>query len=208
MMQTGVDSGRAAGMAAAIVDWRTPSPVPTDLDAYYLGLPSSFRPAHTSFQEIEELLLIRGMTPEIFYGWTERTPEGKLVTHTGLRDCVSIFGSSGAGGLDINTAQPGVMIAAGIPSDIVARIVRQRAVRPYKKEDLPALLQEHPSTSRLIVGGRTVYTLRSTARLKLANGQLSDLRRTVEAQVGRGEMSVNGKSWQILRWYDNAPRLQ
>ncbi len=203
----GTDPNRAASIAAAVVDWRTPAPDGGPLDPYYLSLTPSFRPAHASFQEIEELLLVRGMTPELFYGSTDRTPDGRLIFRPGLRDCVSVFGSSGSG-IDVNTAEPVVMQAVGIPADLVAAIVARRSVRPYKTEELPALIQASPSLQRLTVGGATIYTLRSTARLRTSDGTLTDIRRSVAAQAKLLTTPIYGRPYQIMRWYDNSPRVQ
>lgn len=202
LAQIVVDPQRAAAIADAVVDWRTPSTASPNNP----GLSPSLSGHHASFEQVEELMLVHGMTPELFYGYTERTQDGRLVSHPGLRDCVSVLASGG--GIDVNTAEPGVMLAAGIPPDIVARIVAQRRQTPYRQEDLPALVQQHPSLSRLTVGGGSLFTLRSTARLKLADGRLSDLSRTVEAQIALLSTPIHGLPWQILRWYDNAPRLQ
>jgi len=72
------DPALAQQIAAAIIDWRSGAgrdsggPAGSPFDAYYLGLNSSggptFRARHASFEEIEELLFVRGMTPELFYG--------------------------------------------------------------------------------------------------------------------------------------------
>ena len=58
-----------------------------------------------------------------------------------------------------------------------------------------------PGFPRLRIGGFTMFTLRSTARLRLGNGQLSDLRRTVAALVKFTPPS-NETPYHILRWYD------
>ena len=42
--------------------------VPPIFDQYYFTIAPTFRARHASFEEIEELLLVRGMTPELFYG--------------------------------------------------------------------------------------------------------------------------------------------
>src|SRR5262249_11856050 len=144
LVQIGADGARAAAIAEAIVDWRTPNTTATGVDSHNLGLSSSFKPSHASFQEIEELLLVRGMTPELFYGRTERGADGRLITHPGTRTCVSVFGSTG-GGIDVNTAEPPVLLAAGIPSDLVAAIIQRRRVTPFTQESLAEFSQQHPS---------------------------------------------------------------
>ena len=56
---------------------------------------------------------------------------------------------------------------------------------------------------RLRVGGNSIFTIRSTARLRLANGQFSDLRRSVAAMVKYMPDGYDAPL-HILRWYDNA----
>ena len=41
-------------------------------DQYYLSLTPSFRARHASFEEIEELLVVKGMTPDLYYGTYDR----------------------------------------------------------------------------------------------------------------------------------------
>src|SRR5262249_476796 len=61
----GLSPERAQEIAMGIVDWRTPGVEGSPLDSYYLSLTPSFRPRHASMEEIEELLLVKGVTPEI-----------------------------------------------------------------------------------------------------------------------------------------------
>ena len=73
----------------------------------------SFRSPHASFQEIEELLLVKGVTPDLFYGSyvPAETVDGadppgpRLVPRGGLMDCLSVYGSRDR--VDANTAAPG-----------------------------------------------------------------------------------------------------
>ena len=86
----GVDVGRAQGIVAGILDWRNPAPGGLSLfDQHYLSLNPSFRARHASFQEIEELLLVKGMTPDLYSGTYIRDEQGRLVPRAGLRDCLS-----------------------------------------------------------------------------------------------------------------------
>ncbi|MEJ7607867.1 MAG: hypothetical protein WKF37_16750 [Bryobacteraceae bacterium] len=81
----------AQEIVTAIVDWRSGSPDnPTIFDQFYFSRIPSFQSRHASIEEIEELLLVKGMTPDLFYGSTYRDAEGRLTMRAGLKDCVSM----------------------------------------------------------------------------------------------------------------------
>ena len=98
-----------------------------------------------------------------------------------------------------------MLAAAGVPPEAVAAIVERRRVQPFvAMDDLQPFAQlAGPGFARLRIGGVTIFTLRATARLRLVNGQLSDLRRTVAAQV-KFMPPNNDTTYHILRWYDTA----
>ncbi|MDX2153390.1 MAG: type II secretion system protein GspK [Bryobacteraceae bacterium] len=202
LLALGAEPARAADITQAIVDWRTPTLAPTAFDAHYLSLTPSFRARHASFEEIEELLLLRGMTPDLFHGSYERNAEGRLLPRPGLRDCLTVYGA-GLGMLDINTAEPAVMSAVGIPPDAIAMIMTRRLAGPILPPEAANFARMGPALQRLTVVTYPLVTLRSTARLRLGDGKLSDLRRTVSAVVKlAGKGAESGPT--TLRWYDNA----
>ncbi len=133
MLALGVDPNRAEAIVAGILDWRggTPGGSFSELDQYYLSLTPSFRARHASLQEIEELLLVRGITPDLFYGGYTQDADGRLIPHDGLRDCLSVYGSTG--GLDVNSVTPEVMVAVGVAPETAAAIVALRRVAPIPK---------------------------------------------------------------------------
>src|SRR6202012_379355 len=106
LINLGSTPEKAQEIVAAIVDWRTPGP-PGPFDAFYSTVAPSFRARHASFEELEELLLVKGMTPELFYGNFANDAQGRLYARGGMRDCLSVWGSHGP--YDINTASPAVM---------------------------------------------------------------------------------------------------
>jgi type II secretory pathway component PulK len=58
-------------IADAIVDWRDPDETPQPSGAensYYQSQPEPYKCKNASFTTVEELLLVKGMTPEIVYG--------------------------------------------------------------------------------------------------------------------------------------------
>ena len=208
LVALGVDPIQAPAIVAGINDWRsgTPGGSFTEWDQYYLSLTPSFRARHASLQEIEELLLVRGITPDLFYGRYTRDAEGRFIPHNGLRDCLSVYGSSGA--LDVNTVAPEVMMAIGIPPETAAAIVGLRRLAPiHDLGQLGPFTNGGRGMGRLGMATGSIVTLRATAQLRLPNGRLSDVRRTVSAMV-----KLTGPDWNppfhIMRWYDNAPLLQ
>jgi hypothetical protein len=58
------------------------------------------------------------------------------------------------------------------------------------------------SANGLRLGGNSIFTFRATARPRLPDGRLSDLRRTLAAQVKY--MSTGLDPINVLRWYDAA----
>jgi len=200
LLALGADPVRAEQIVAAIVDWRSPAGI-TAFDAFYQSLTPSFRSRHASFEETEELLLLRGMTRELYYGGYSHDAKGRLVPRGGLRDCVSVFGSKGP--VDVNTADPAVLVTLGLPPEAAAAIVARRRTLPFTSPgEVADVVGGSPALSRLRVGGNFIFTLRSTARITLPNGQLSDMRRTVAATViFRPDEDIK---LQTLRWYDNA----
>ena len=187
-------------LTAAIIDWRTASPGPTAYDQYYAAQNPSFRARHASFEQIEELLLVRGVTPDLFYGTWVRNPAGQLVRATGLKDCLALYGSNNL--FDINMTSPPVLLSLGIPPDVVTQIVARRTVRPFQRQEElgPIVNMAGPGAGKLRLGGGSVFTLRATATLPG-----NEVRRSVAAVIKfnwdeKDEMTP----YHILRWYDNA----
>jgi general secretion pathway protein K len=208
LLALGTTPELAQAITVGILDWRAPSPGGsfTEFDQYYLALTPSFRARHASIREIEELLLVRGVTRDLFYGSYIHDPQGNLVRRPGLRDCLSVYGSLSL--IDVNTAEPAVMQAIGVSAGSVAAIVALRKTTPIASSDQISIFSDgSPGFSRLQRTQTTVATLRATARVRLADGQYSDLRRSVEALV-----KFLGPEWNppfhVMRWYDQAATLQ
>jgi general secretion pathway protein K len=209
LLALGVDPVRAPAILAGILDWRqgTPGGSFSEFDQYYLTLTPSFRARHASLQEIEELLLVRGVTPDLFYGSYTRDAEGRLIPHNGLRDCLSVFGALGP--MDVNTVTPEVMVAVGIAPETAAAIVALRQTQPIRSMDQIAPFSNgSKGMGRLGMASGSIVTLRATAQLRLPNGQFSEVRRTVSAMVKFLPVDTDDPPFHIMRWYDNAPILQ
>ena len=206
LLSFGAEPPRAEEIAAAIANWRSPAVpgVPSAFDLFYSSLNPSFQARHASFEEIEELMLVKGMTADIFYGTWARDAQGRLRPRGGLIECVSIYGSYS--GYDINTAHPAVLALTGLSPDVIAGVVARRRVAPFRRpEELsPFVAGAGPGAQGLRIGGGPVYTVRATARLRLPDGRLSDMRRTVAAVVALTTPKLDGAVYRVLRWYDRS----
>ncbi|MEO8596301.1 MAG: hypothetical protein ABI759_23485 [Candidatus Solibacter sp.] len=177
--------------------------------ALSLPVAPTFPQSGASFQEIEELLSVRGITPEIFYGTyvpnetaqgEVRQGEPRLLRRSGLADCLTVYGTSEQ--VDANTADAAVLSAAGLPDAAIRQLVEARKVAPLTPERLAQMASGFgPGAASLRLEGNSILTIRATARAMLANGQLSDMKRTVAALV---KYMPSGYSTpiHILRWYD------
>ena len=117
----GVPGERIGAIVEGVTAWRA------GRGSSFSSLPGpTFPGAGTSFQEIEEILAVRGVTPDLFYGNYVPAPDAalpdhaRLVRRSGLVDCLSVFGSKN-GQVDANTADPAVLHALGMPDSGIQR---------------------------------------------------------------------------------------
>ena len=107
-----VDAEKAEEIADSIVDWRDPDDMPEEHgneNDHYHSLPEPYECKNSDFEVPEELLLVAGMTPEIF----EK-----------IEDCITVFGE---GTVNINTASDKVLMALGMGSALATKLVNFRA---------------------------------------------------------------------------------
>ena len=156
-----------------------------------------------SFQEIEDILTMPGVTPEMYYGNYITDSTGHLYPRGGLRDCLSVWGSP-AGPFDVNAASPALLVAFGASEDGAQRLVERRKQAPFRDiGEASGFLG--PNAGRFRVGGNTIYTLRATARMRLPNGQPSEVTRTASAVVKvLDPLLYFPDTVHVLRFYDDA----
>lgn len=155
----------------SILDWRDPDDQPRVSGAeadYYLSLPWPYRPQNGSFEFLEELLLVRGMTREIFSGTVGdrdrlaallgTAPEDRDFRpgeYLGIRPFLTVGGS---GQVNINTASLEVLVALGIATSEAKAIIQSREESPFKGQ-LPQAAQGFP-----LGLGSGSYSVESTGR--------------------------------------------
>ncbi|MDQ6678861.1 MAG: hypothetical protein M3Z09_16375, partial [Acidobacteriota bacterium] len=84
------------------------------------------------------------------------------------------------------------------PPDAIQAILSQRPFRTAAQYQ--AFAAGNPGLTRLRFGGNSIFTIRATARLRLPDGKLNDLRRTVAATIKL--QPAKEPNYVVLRWYD------
>lgn len=118
----GVDATERDIIADSLQDWRDADELHRLHGAeseFYLALPVPYRARNANLQDAAELLQIRGVTPELYWGTADRPGLAELVTATAVS------------AVNLNTASPLVLKALGLSDAEIADVVQTRARAPY-----------------------------------------------------------------------------
>ncbi len=190
----------------SILDWKDPNDfhrVNGAENEYYQSLKEPYLCKNGNLDSIEELLLIRGVTPDLFYGGKgAKKGEKEFVDRIGLKEIFSIYAPGEQ--IDINSASPVILtVVLGIPGEVAQSIVNAREEKGFA--NLQDLLQRVPELSPFINEiGRFIlfrsvtayYTIESSARLR-------------EDELGRGLKTIvkidprEKGGYKILQWMDS-----
>lgn len=143
LISMGVDAAETPTVVNSILDWIDPDETTRVGGAesdYYQGFTPPYVAKNGPIDDITELLLIKGVTPELFWGpactnhsaaafqikggWA-RGNQGPLVYPFGL---VDVFTTISSGRINVNTASPSVLQSIPmIDQNMAAEIIRMRA---------------------------------------------------------------------------------
>ncbi len=159
-------------VADAIVDWRSPaSQASTDgaESAYYNSLPEPYDCKNSEYETVEELLLVKGLTPDLLYGYdrnrngviddAERATGGLSAAFSsapsdsrGLFSYLTVYSSGVVQGgsppqsprmahglVNVNTAPQQVLRAMGISQPAADMVIARRAAAPITPAQVRAL---------------------------------------------------------------------
>jgi general secretion pathway protein K len=180
----GFDQETGELLTDTIQDWRDTDPLVRLHGAendYYQSLPVPYPAKDGPFDSIDELLLIRGVTPALFYG-----REGPA-----LQQLFTVY-NSGGGNVNLLTANPLVLRAVlGVDADAARDLAQRRAVSTGA--NMGGLFPGGGAGRNMNFGIPQTVTIESVGYLRDAT-----LTRRVSAIVQR--IGVNG--FRFLRWKD------
>ncbi len=140
LKEAGVSGSERDIIADSILDWRDEGHefhLNGAEDDYYLSLPEPYESKDALFDTLEELLLVRGVSPVLFYGKDRLPPE--LVLDTDVESEKDYQGISrlltvkGKGKININTADKSVLEAA-LGSAKAQEIMARRGTDGYYEQ--------------------------------------------------------------------------
>ena len=180
----GFDQETGELLTDTIQDWRDTDPLVRLHGAesdYYQGLPIPYPAKDGPFDSLDELLLIRGVTPALFYG-----REGPA-----LQQIFTVY-SGGGGTVNLLTANPLVLRAVlGVDADAARDLVQRRS--EATGANLGGLFPGGGVGRSLNFGIPQVVTIESV-------GYLNEIKATHRVRVVVQRIGVNG--FRFLRWQD------
>jgi len=196
-----VETEEAIDIARAIIDWRDQdialSPGGAE-DEYYLGLSSPYKCKNGKFQILQELLLVKGLTPEIF---------------SAIKGVITVYGTEQ---VNINTASFSCLYALGLSSSLCERIIEFRQgsdeiagteddyifKSPVELMNIGSLFTEEATQINSLIS-RNMLTVRSSIFRVNSLGILKNAR----GPRSRGVVCVlkrqENKGAKILYWHEN-----
>jgi general secretion pathway protein K len=171
---------------------------------YYQDLVPPYACRNGPIPDIDELLLIKGITPEIYYGDEEKPGISKFVTVHGVAGAENSF--SFPGRINIGTAEAAVL-AALMPEgseDLVEGLMefRQQAMEDKESHDFssPGWYKEIPGFSDINLNPNLITSVSDIFRIE-AEASLHDNKLKTTAVVQRVQGAKTGKwSCKILSW--------
>ncbi|HEY3132110.1 MAG TPA: general secretion pathway protein GspK [Acidobacteriota bacterium] len=201
MREIGLSQDVGDGIVDSLIDW-----IDQDQDvhlngaedSYYMSLPEPYHCKDGPLDNTEELLLVKGITPEIFYGQKFKDESGAELTRGGLVNFLTTYSSFNR--ININSAPLEVLASIpGMDRQKAQAIISRRATKPFSsptdvgevvgQADMNALgfLSAQPSL---------VFSLRSVGQL---NGRkiISVIRCTFSVD------HASSTGYRIIYWNEN-----
>ncbi|HWH80114.1 MAG TPA: hypothetical protein VNT76_22200, partial [Candidatus Binatus sp.] len=195
----GIDDARRDILVDSIMDWRDPDDLHRVNGAekdYYLGLSPPYSAKNGPLDGVEDLLWIRGMTAELFFGYAEPETSAAQPQRVALKDIFTV--DSPIDRVNLRTASAEVIHAVmGIPLEKCRAFIEERKKSSEKTlADLLPLLgigSGDPALQLFIFTNPSVVAVEAEGRL--ADSQVV---RRVKGIVRLG----GARGYELLRWLD------
>jgi len=201
---TGIPQGDADIITDSIMDWRDEDSAHRmngAEDEYYQTLDPPYTAKNGRIDATEEILLIRGVTPEYFYGRPEKSEDGSISYKYGLSRCLTVFGNRNQ--INVNFAPLPVLLSIpGMPPEVAEKIYEKRLTSPFQSTrdisgEIPGMLGAQ-TLQYLTTQPTGIYFMRAAAY-----AGNSKVRRVIHAVVSLDGNQQNFH--RVLYWNENVP---
>jgi len=178
----GLDERIATDIADSIASCISSADNPAD-DAYYASLNPPYEPKNAPIDCIEELLMIKGITKEIYYGTKEKPSLAQYVT-----------ADSDDGAINVNTAPKMILrsLAEGISPELADKMDEYRT---NAGNDLSGT-KWFQNMAGVTIDPELLLTVNSTYFKIISTGQMSNMAKTISGIVKKS----GNKSVQTIKW--------
>ncbi len=183
-----LDREQVETIIASLKDWMDPDEELTAHGAespYYQSLPQPYKAKNGLPDSLDELLLVKGITPEIFFGADGRP---------GIRDFLTVHGD---GSININTAPK--LVLRALSTEITPE--RADAMDNFRRD--PSNTLSDPKWYTKVDGMAGVTLAENLVSIKSkcfrisSTGVLSSMRETVSGVI---ERDIDGKRLKVIFW--------
>ncbi|MGD0278793.1 MAG: type II secretion system minor pseudopilin GspK [Smithella sp.] len=183
----GLDEETVAGIVDSIKDWIDSDDNVTGYgaeSAYYLSLNPPYEAKNAPLDCIEELLMVKGITKEIFYGTKDKPALADYVT------------ADSDGMININTAPEMVLrsLCDGITPELADKIDEYRTTEGNNLSD-PLWYKQVPGMADITIKPELI-TLKSNYFKIISTGNMDNMSKTLSGIVQRSQQ----KTVQIIKW--------
>lgn len=189
----GLEMDEADAITASILDWRDEDDevrVNGAESDYYLDRPSPYLAKNARLDSLEELLLVKGVTHELYHGGTEGFP-------VGLKQIFTVFNPRPI--LNVRSSPPEVLKALfGLDDEQLAQLIELRTTGTGGLFGLIETMLPDPSLADLL-SDEPPNILKVDVQAKMPD---SPVAAHVAAVIDLGE---SNEGVYILRWFDQLP---
>jgi general secretion pathway protein K len=202
----GLEAEEKDKIVDSILDWRDPDDFVRMNGAendYYHSLPEPYDCKNGNLDSIEELLLVKGVTPQLFYGKKikEEGVEEEKSEIVGLKDIFSIYAPGEQ--IDINSAPlPVLKVVLGIPFAVARQIITAREEKGF--ENLQDLQQRVPELAPFIANMGQLVVFRATTPYYTVESRAKKKEGTLVRGI-KGILKVDPREkagYKVVHWVD------
>ncbi len=186
----GFPASKVPVMVDSILDWRSSELRPRPFGAksdYYLSLDPPYPAKSAMFDTVEELAWVRG-----FAGDAQLSRLSAYLTVQGQGHQINV-----------NTASQEVILALGLPLELVSALIQEREVAPLQPQEVMARLTADPQSMQL-VGNITFksspfFSILATGMINNKDGARHTIKAIVQVDLEKSP------PWKFLYWADDYP---